>query len=488
MRDMLLKLLLMFGILASAVSVASAGSLRVATFDVDASPPIESPLAYDPNVEVTTPLSCRGIVLLGDEAPIVLCAVDWIGIRNGGNELFREQLAAAAGTTPDRVAVHVLHPHDAPQGDFSVTDLAAQLQISGFAYDAGFARDVLQRAAATVRGAVVRAQPVTHLGIGSAPVENVASNRRILGPDGKVEHIRWTATRDPEVRAFPEGVIDQQLKLVSFWNGDQPLVTLTYYATHPQSYYRTGQANPDFPGLARNARDDATGVLHVHFDGAGGNIGAGKYNDGSHENRQVLADRMEDGMRRAWEAAERIAVSADDLDWSSVPVLLPPADHLDKATLLETLHDDTQPPVDRQNAARRLVWLERCLAEDPIDVSCLSLGDVRILHLPGELFVEYQLAAQKLRPDLFVCMAAYGDGAPGYIGTRIAYNEGGYEPSPRASLVAPDVEDVLIGAIRTLLDAENVPLDPLGVAAHEREVAAARERTASPDESARVKE
>ena len=29
--------------------------------------------------------------------------------------------------------------------------------------------------------------------------------------------------------------------------------------------------------------------------------------------------------------------------------------------------------------------------------------------MPGELFVEYQLAAQKMRPDHFVCMAAYAD-------------------------------------------------------------------------------
>ena len=476
MRILLSTALFVFGVLTAGVPCESAEPLRVATFDVDASPPIGSPLAYDPNVEVTTPLACRGIVLLGDEAPIVLCAVDWIGIRNGGNRQFREQLAAAAGTTADRVAVHVLHQHDAPQCDFSVTDLAEQSQITGIAYDAGFARDVLQRAAASIRSAVPRARPITHVAIGSAPVEKVASNRRILGPDGKVEHVRWTATRDPDVRAFPEGVIDPQLKFVSFWNDDQPIVALTYYATHPQSYYRTGQANPDFPGLARNARDKATDALHVHFDGAGGNIGAGKYNDGAHENRQVLAGRVEDGMQRAWEAAERMPIAADDVDWSSMPVLLPPADHLDKATLLETLHDETQSPAARQEAARRLVWLERCQVKDPIDVTCLTLGNVRILHLPGELFVEYQLAAQELRPDLFVCMAAYGDGGPGYIGTRIAYDEGGYEPSPRASLVAPDVEDVLVGAIRTLLDAEGVSLDPLGVAAHEREVADARTR------------
>ena len=50
--------------------------------------------------------------------------------------------------------------------------------------------------------------------------------------------------------------------------------------------------------------------------------------------------------------------------------------------------------------------------------------------MPGELFVEYQLFAQRLRPDLFVAMAAYGDYSPGYIGTRIAYTQGGYETGP----------------------------------------------------------
>jgi hypothetical protein len=53
------------------------------------------------------------------------------------------------------------------------------------------------------------------------------------------------------------------------------------------------------------------------------------------------------------------------------------------------------------------------------------------LHLPGELFVEYQLAAKARRPDLFVALAAYGDFSPGYIGTAIAYEQGGYVKLPR---------------------------------------------------------
>ena len=105
----------------------------------------------------------------------------------------------------------------------------------------------------------------------------------------------------------------------------------------------------------------------------------------------------------------------------------------------------------RAAAAEELIWLRRCLAGDAIDVSCLHLGRARVLHLPGELFVEYQLAAQKLRPDLFVAMAAYGDYAPGYIGTAIAYPQGGYETSPGASHVAPSVEPILMEIIGRLL-------------------------------------
>jgi len=462
------------GVFALAGDGASAAPIRVAVFDVDATPPIGSPLAYDPTREITEPLSCRGIVLLGDEAPIVLCAVDWLGIANDGNREFRERLAAAAETTPERVAVHTLHQHDAPMCDFSTDALTEPYGFNRLQVDTAFARTVMTRAADAVRAAIPKAQPVTHLGLGEGIVEKVASNRRILGPDGKVVYVRYTATRDPKIRAFPEGVIDPKLRMISLWNGDTPLVALTYYATHPQSYYRTGQANPDFPGMARNARQQATGVPHVHFNGAGGNIGAGKYNDGAHENRQVLADRVAAGMEQAWESTKKAPIDADDLGWRSVPVQLPAGSHLNEEELLKTIADENADAPTRFAAGRHLIWLRRCQAGDTIDIGCLRLGRARVLHLPGELFVEYQLAAQDLRPDLFVAMAAYGEYAPGYIGTSIAYEQGGYEPSARASRVAPGVESVLIQAIQTLLDAEGTDPGPLGVEAARRETEAAR--------------
>jgi hypothetical protein len=192
-------------------------------------------------------------------------------------------------------------------------------------------------------------------------------------------------------------------------------------------------------------------VPHVHFNGAGGNVGAGKYNDGSPGNRQVLADRVAAGMARAWEATRKQPIRAADVGWESISVALPPAHHLDEARLLARLADRSIPVRDRATAAGDLAWLRRCRTGSSVDVACLRLGHARVLHMPGELFVEYQLAARDLRPDLFIAMAAYGDYAPGYIGTEVAYAQGGYETSPGSSLVAPSVERVLMSTMKRLL-------------------------------------
>ena len=427
-------------------------SLRAATFDIDATPPIGSWMAYDPVTNVwEMGLRARGIVLLGAGEPIVLCALDWIGIANEGQDAFRTALAGAAGTSARRVTVHTLHQHDAPDCDFSAERILKEAGLDARQYEGRFQRQVISNLAVAVRESLPHAQPVTHVGLGTARVDQVASNRRIFGTDGKVRATRYTATKDATLRAEPEGTIDPIVSLVSFWNGEKPVAILSYYATHPQSYYRTGIPNPDFPGLARFLRQLAVpAALHIHFNGAGGNIGAGKYNDGTPENRLLLAQRLADGMRRAWESTKRETIAATNVLWTTEPVALPPSKHL-VADQLEAQLKGRAAPFVAGGGASRLAWLRRCQAGHQLDVACLALGHARILHLPGEAFVEYQLAAKAERPDLFVAVAAYGDYAPWYIGTTVAYEEGGYETSPSASNVAPEVEGILLQTIRRLL-------------------------------------
>ena len=194
-------------------------------------------------------------------------------------------------------------------------------------------------------------------------------------------------------------------------------------------------------------------ALHVHFNGAGGNIGAGKYNDGSRENRMELALRLADGMKRAWDGTKKFAVSPGNVGWKVEQVALPVAKHLDEAKLMADVAKGSVPPV-AVPAAERLAFLRRSSSGHEIDLAQLAIGDVRGLHMPGELFVEYQLAAKQMRPKLKVAMAAYGDYGTFYIGTERAYTEGGYETEPRSSNVAPEVETVLMQGIRKLLAGE----------------------------------
>src|SRR4051812_38199971 len=160
--------------------------MRIAVFNADATPALGTPVAYAPVRSITDPLSARGVVLLGAGKPIVLCAVDWIGIGNSGHDQWRKGLAEAAGTTMDRVTVHTLHQHDGPRCDFSAEELMAAHGLGGTKFDADFCRRTIAGTAAAIREALPKARNVTHLGVGAAPVEKVASNRRIIGPNGRV--------------------------------------------------------------------------------------------------------------------------------------------------------------------------------------------------------------------------------------------------------------------------------------------------------------
>jgi hypothetical protein len=202
-------------------------------------------------------------------------------------------------------------------------------------------------------------------------------------------------------------------------------------------------------------RQEATGVFHLHLNGAGGNIGAGKFNDGSPAKRQVLADKVAQGMQLAWEQQTTQPLSTSDVDWAYRMIDCPVAEHLNEKHLRALVADDATPYAERGHAAEKLAFLLRMKQGKQIQISRLKLGNTYLVFMPGELFVEYQLAAQAMQPDANVMLAAYGEYGTGYIGTRIAYPQGGYEVSERASNVPPEVEAVLLKAMRELLDAKD---------------------------------
>lgn len=432
------------------------GPLRIATFEADVTPPLGSPLCdalVMPAKKIDDPLSAKGIVILGAGKPIVMIVFDWIGIGNEGYDTWCARLAQAAGTTPDRVAVHATHVHDAPGCDFATEKLLAQHGLSGAEFNVEFANQCLDRLSKALTDALPRARPVTRIGTGMAPVQQVASNRRILGPDGKVAVMRLSSSRIPAAIAAPEGVIDPNIRLLALADDTQTLALLSYYATHPQSHYAKGCVSCDFVGLARNMRQKAMpGAFLMHFNGAGGNVAAGKYNDGSPERRPILTQRLADGMEAAFGNLKFAPLAVSQVDWAAERVAIPLSPRYEnEEPLMKILTNPALTHKERVEAARTITWARRVKEGGKLPLSRLRMGQAQVLHMPGELFVEYQLAAQKMKPDQFICMAAYGDYGPGYICTDIAYTQGGYE-SGAASRTGPGCEKPLMEAMQRLLN------------------------------------
>jgi len=427
--------------------------LRLSTFVTEITPPIGHPCmggGIAPVKEIIDPLFAHGFVIRGVGKPVAFVSLDWCEVRNGAYELFRNQIAKALETDPVRVMVSCIHQHDTPIADLEAQQLLEKHKAKGAICDIAFLEKAVGRVADAAKDCLKESQAITHIGTGEAKVEKVASNRRYTDADGKVHYNRMSATRDPKIRDGEEGTIDPFVKTLSFWNGDTALLGLSAYATHPMSFYGRGGVTADFVGMARKLRQaDTRGVFQMYASGCSGNVTAGKYNDGDPANRPVLAARMNAGMAAAWKATKKTPVK--DVAFRSVPLTLEArtSEGFSEEALLKRLKDDPK-PFGQCLAALGLSWKQRCDAGKPIDVPVLDFGNAVLMLLPAESYIEFQLAAQKARPDSFVVVAGYGECGPGYIPIERAWKENDGNLSDW-SWVNPGSEKRMIDAIEKAL-------------------------------------
>jgi hypothetical protein len=160
----------------------------------------------------------------------------------------------------------------------------------------------------------------------------------------------------------------------------------------------------------------------MYASGCSGNVTAGKYNDGDPANRPVLAERMHKAMTAAWKDTRKTPVK--DAAFRSVPLALEARNSagFSEAELLKRLKDDPK-PFGQCLAALGLSWKKRVGAGKPIDLPVLDFGDAVVAVLPAESYVEFQLAAQEVRPGSLVLVAGYGECGPGYIPIERAWKE-----------------------------------------------------------------
>jgi hypothetical protein len=404
---------------------------RIAPFRFDVTPPLGHSLCggwIAPATTIEDPLEAIGFVILGAGDPIVICAVDWTGILNEAHVAWRSALAEAAHTTADRVAVQCVHQHDAPFACLEAQRIVRSVEGLPDIVEVDFFNRCLDAGREAIDHGLKASMPLTHVATSQAQVKQVASNRRIMGLNGVVTTQRGSSSKDPEHHAFPEGLIDPYLKTVAFYSGEAKVVSCHYYACHPMSHYGKGNVSADFCGLARKKRQSQEpGCTHLYFNGCGGNIGAGKYNDGTPEMRPVLVERMLAAIVESEASLQPARITS--LVWGTENILPPTRAEFKVDELLKQIADTTRKVVDRNRPSYTLAWHRRFEKQIPIVLSALQVNQASLLHLPAESFVEYQLRAQATFPKRFVACAAYGDGGPWYIPVAEAYEQGGYETS-----------------------------------------------------------
>lgn len=432
MQNRICAIRVLLSVLLVAVAIEQAhaedSKYQLATFSADVTIPLNHRcmgVLPTKSKKIVDPLYAHGFVLLGGDKPIVLCAVDWCEIRNGAYDEWRTALAKAAGTTKQRVLVSSLHQHDAPVTDAGAAALLTKVGLKGELYDEAFHTDTIKRITTALKDSLEEAVPVSHIGMGQAKVEKVASNRRVVLDDGRVSFGRGSRSGSSEFHAnAPDGLIDPYLKTLSFWNGEKAVAALHAYATHPMSYYGRGEVTSDFVGLARERRRrDDSSVQQIYVSGCSGDVTAGKYNDGTHETRLVLVDRMYQAMVKAWENTERVPLTDVAFRNTTFELEYHPNPSLTTEELTKTLNDEKRTVEKRILAAMGLSSRKRVAAGLPIDLPVVDFGPAQIVLFPGEAFVGYQLMAHQMRPDSFVVSIGYGECWPGYIPTRSAFED-----------------------------------------------------------------
>ncbi|WP_417848559.1 hypothetical protein [Thalassoglobus sp.] len=422
-------------------SFAFAADLQVATFRVDVTPPIgDGPcVGFMQRIEsIEHPLEMRGVLIRSGEETFVVAAIDYCGICGSSDETIRSKMAQAAGTSLRQVALQSLHQHTAPVLDADGMRVLFGDESPELRRHQQFTDEIASKASKEIIRAKGELQSVSRIIGTRAEVRQFASNRRVPQDDGSLR-ARSSFTSDPAIRNAPEGLIDPWLRTVTFFNKKTPIAQLHYYATHPQTFYGDARISWDTVGIARERFEKETGVFQVYFNGCGGNVTVGKYNDGTRAARKRLSENLHDAMLRSTQkinenqidvAVNVPSLSTKQISWQSTPVKFTPReDGPFHPVAIEQQFAVGQRFSTRLKAAMYTAFRDRLQTDQKVQASRMRIGEIDLINLPGEPFVEFQLFAQRTAPKTsFVCVAGYGECGVWYFGPDHIYSDrGGYE-------------------------------------------------------------
>jgi len=415
-------------------------------------PPIGVPMAgyagRGPSDDLHDDLTATALVLSDGQTEAAVVALDLLYLTADLVADVRSKAAEATGIPAGNVCLACSHTHYGPNtgrrepGDPGQQPAAAEAALDVYVACLGYA------IAGAVRMAKGRLRPA-RLGHGAGTAD-VGVNRRERRPDGSI----WLGVN-------PSGPTDPQVGLVRIDAEDgQPIATLIGYATHGTTLASTCTAiSADFPGVARGIVERLVGGTALFLQGACGDV------------NPRLRGQDWDYVRRSGTVlgceAARVLVSvsaepaAGPLRVASrtigLPALMPESAEAGRAEVarleaeVERLRAQGASPGSvwwaehRLDAARRrLESLETGVPLPDIraELMAIAVGDVALITAPGEVFSEIGRAIKARSPFPRTLFVGYANGSIGYVPTRSAYAEGGYEVT-HAARVGPAAGEIL---------------------------------------------
>ncbi len=438
-------------------------------------PPLGTQLAGDigrrrPAETALDPLYARALFLQSGETQVCIVALDLLAVGDRYVHELRRRAEAQVGIPASCVMVHCSQTHAAPTlGHLNITEPTPHVPegcdwIRGG--DDCYIELALQGAVEAITHAKERLAPVS-VGWASGVESRVAFNRRFVMRDG-------TATTNPGGASLAdvlhvEGPIDPEVGLLCLTRDDLTLAgAVLHHTCHPTHGYPHRFVTADWPGLWAEAFSQSSSgqFSALTLNGCCGNVVHANHLDPAHpiDLETMLACLMEttEGLRRnlRHDDAATLATASRVVE---VPLRrLDPAD-VAKAEALLTANPG---PMWLDEAHSSVTWdwvyalsnldLESVGRSRPtysMEVQAIRIGDVALVGVPGEPFVEGQLQIKLQSPAKRTFVSHMTNGHAGYIPTPAALQRGGYETRTcNWSRLAPEALDAMVAAAREALE------------------------------------
>jgi neutral ceramidase len=391
---------------------------------------------------VHDPLCARAFVFENSSgARAAMLSVDICMLDRANVAYIRECASRESGIAPERILVAATHTHSAP-APMPLGSLP-QCEDSQTEQFLGRVAQAVPLAARRMTDAALVA--------GSAVEDRLPHNRRLLCKDGRT-HMNWEGL-DPEFVVKPLGAVDYEMRVLGVESSGATRAAMVNYALHPAILAGDNWLySADFPGYIAAGMRQLFGqeFIAAYFNGCCGNVNHVDYRDRTMGRGYTMTERvgymLAVGAYQALGAA--VHVDGDHLAVSSERVSLTrlkidEEEHRWCRNVVRELAGGHAPGQvdglpDEYWAVTRLGMYEKQFEDDGPEVMVIRMGDAAVVGLPGEIFSEYGLEIKRHSPARHTFVVELANDAIGYIPTREAFAQGGYEPTPGATFYTED--------------------------------------------------